>query len=607
MGWGKIRNRGYAPARRRLWGLAASALAAWLAAAPAPARAEGDLQKFLLTDDDIEARCQGSKRPELCRHTYEETRDRAARFLDAQRDAEQRIRDFQERNGCNADGTQASCDRAARRLAELTRATHRHLADTAFDSAGRHADESQDMDAAAEDDDAGDDGTDLGTEEISGGNGVGFDVKVADAPVAAAPHNASGSSSMRGATGHSSSHHGSSHHGSGHHGSGHYASGHGGSSHHGDGHHSGHMSSSHSHSSHGVEAMSLSSGYHDGEHDEGHGEGEHSWGNGNSSHNHGDDDDDDQVAEAHGLSSELDGTFESLGRHHSMMAASSPYAAPNDAPGASPASAGHIASLGAPAPYTTAGRSPASVPAPTSSHAATGGAAPVFATVLPGGAPAYGAYGSLAAAGPSGGAEPAPDSGKDASGATAAGTATAADVYSLAASGTFYGSEPPAARGASDAPALPSAPGSVSLSGAGTNPWFDAMSNSESRRDFVTRLSASEELRREVGRKLHEEQAAGRADAAVSDFVRGALADASRQSARQRALAGLKPISGREDPFFMDKDETKNAVDRMMAAMRDEPQEDYLSSPTEPLFHRVHGTLSRLLRDGHVKRPLLLH
>jgi hypothetical protein len=82
-----------------------------------------------------------------------------------------------------------------------------------------------------------------------------------------------------------------------------------------------------------------------------------------------------------------------------------------------------------------------------------------------------------------------------------------------------------------------------------------------------------------------------------------ALMQAQSEAISQSELKGLKPETGKDNPFSMDVDGTRNEIAHLLAKNGDDEQNAYLASPSEPLFSRVHMKISHMLKDGHVKRP----
>jgi hypothetical protein len=174
-------------------------------------------------------------------------------------------------------------------------------------------------------------------------------------------------------------------------------------------------------------------------------------------------------------------------------------------------------------------------------------------------------------------------------------------VREFASSGVFSPA-PENPRPTSHASRRPAATESEATTGEPANvTWAGAIDNAEARKDFVNRLATNEEFHSDIVEKLREGLAGKRLDGATADFLRGALADANRQSTASRELSGLRPDAGAA--FGMNASETRDEMSRLLA--QDAPEE-YLANPDEPLFGRVHGTISRLVREGQVKRPRLL-
>ncbi len=133
--------------------------------------------------------------------------------------------------------------------------------------------------------------------------------------------------------------------------------------------------------------------------------------------------------------------------------------------------------------------------------------------------------------------------------------------------------------------------------------WNYAMSNGQARADFVGKLATDLKFRQAVARDVQKAVASKDVDMQTVEFVRMALMQAQSEAISQSELKGLKPETGKDNPFSMDVDGTRNEIAHLLAKNGDDEQNAYLASPSEPLFSRVHMKISHMLKDGHVKRP----
>jgi hypothetical protein len=132
-------------------------------------------------------------------------------------------------------------------------------------------------------------------------------------------------------------------------------------------------------------------------------------------------------------------------------------------------------------------------------------------------------------------------------------------------------------------------------------PFAEEVGNAEARADFVSHLASDDRFRSDMTKRLRESIASGQTDPTTASLVKGAISQAALQARAKRELAGLKP--GVDSPFTMDASGTKGELARLLGDDELAEQPDYLASPTEPLFHRVHGSIARHFLKGDVKRP----
>lgn len=558
VGWGKLKNGG----RSLGYGITGSASVLSLTLSlltPLPARAEGHLDKFVLSDDEIESRCKGSPNRAACVDAYRSTREKAQEYAAAEQRAQQRIHDLQERQRDCGGGqaSQSGCALAAQELAQASQEEHEGLAQAAQSSlAGakprRHGKSKL--------------GSDDG--EAHHGHHHHHDDDQADEKQAASDEDKDASGDQQ-EDQQPKPKYGGYHYG--------YHYGH----HYGYQHH--HDKNKDDTKPSGDEEVAESD-------DKGEPTGQASWGSGTG----GSAALDPALAKALHQAEAFSNTMAAAAAQNTQLASAQFDQEPT---AANAKTAANVAA------YTTAGFVP-----PSTQNAVSNPNAALLAMAAP-----VTNINAAAYASSSFGAEF--DAANARTNVKISGTVDLGNGASFRRSGSgesqmLRGDLAPPASGTPGTAGSTGSEASVNLAGgtiggiADTTTWITATASPEKRKEFVKQLTDDEEYRAEVTAQLRAALAGGELDAKTANLVRNAITEANDRSAARRdpASASYSP-EARARFFAMDPRETRGELSRLLV---DQEQDAYLATPTDPLFHRVHEKIRRMVQDGQVKRPLLL-